>query len=32
MALLIGFDAGHGVLLHMGVTTLEKREETMGSQ
>ena len=26
VALLIGFGAGHGVLLHMGVTTLEKRK------
>jgi hypothetical protein len=25
MALLIGFGAGHGVLLHMGVTILEKQ-------
>jgi hypothetical protein len=25
VALLIGFGAGHGALLHMGVTTLEKR-------
>jgi hypothetical protein len=32
LALLIGFGAGHGVLLHMGMTTVEKQEETMTSQ
>jgi hypothetical protein len=26
VAFLIGFGAGHGVLLHMGVTTLDKRK------
>jgi hypothetical protein len=32
LALLIGFGAGHDVLLHMGTTTVEKQEETMTSQ